>query len=154
MTRRERCEVFFTQPRVQLAVLLSMLFLDKRSWKHHFVWVAAPFAAWADLWRISLDRKSIRTQLDSRRTGLALWSAGAMIIFVTPLIFGGEGFSSPSLFLNCAENMTWAGVLRGCGSAFIPTTICFVSLSLLLIRAQKQGRQFSCKTMGVVSSGQ
>ena len=154
MTRRERCEVFFAQPRVQLAVLLSILFLDERSWKHHFVLVAAPIAAWTYLWRLSLDRKSIRAQLDSRRTGLALWSASAMIIFVTPLIFGGEGSPSPSLFLNCAENMTWADVLRWYGSVFIPTTICFVSLSLLLIRAHTQGWQFSSKTMGVVSSGQ
>ena len=38
--------------------------------------------------------------------------------------------------------------------SFEQTAICFVSLSLSLIRSHKQGRQFSCRTLGVVSSGQ
>jgi len=37
---------------------------------------------------------------------------------------------------------------------FEQMAICFVSLSLLLIRSHKQGRQFSYRTLGVVSSGQ
>ncbi len=102
-------------------VLLAMLYLNERSWKHHYVLLAYPFAAWIYVIRRAIETGGPQQLVRPRRWIAFLLLVAAMIYLPAPGLAG----------------RTVSRYAEWYGSIFFASLILFAGVAVLVVRARQ-----------------
>lgn len=104
-------------------ILLAMLYLNERSWKHHYVLLAYPFAVW-----IYVIRRATRAGAGQRLINPRRWTA--FLLLVAAMIY----LPAPGL-----AGRTLSRYAEWYGSIFFASLILFIGIAVLVVRARRNG---------------